>query len=325
LTRSIVPASIVLAALAGASPALAEGSAADRALAQSLFDDGRRLMQAGKLAEACPLLERSEALDPSGGTMLNLAHCHEQQGRIATAWTEYHDALMMARRDRREDREEFALTHIAALEPGLSRLTVNVAPGALPEGFEILRDGAPLNRAGWNVAAPVDPGPHEIAARAPGYEGWGVKIVVGDRADAKFVEIPALRKRAGGPLVAGGKAVPPSTSGGVQRPLGFTLLGVGLLAAGVGAGFGAHALAQEGTAHTQCGSDATCASPSGLSASRDAVTSAKVADGLIGGGLALAGIGLVVALTAKSAGDAAPSPTAALVVAPRRLGLALSF
>jgi hypothetical protein len=93
------------------------------------------------------------------------------------------------------------------------------------------------------------------------------------------------------------------------------------VAVGIGVGFGVHALAQEGTAHGLCKSDATCAAGPGLSASRDAVTSAKVADGLLFGGLGLVGVGLTVALTAKTA----DRPATALRVVPRGATLAVSF
>jgi Tfp pilus assembly protein PilF len=309
-------------ARAGAPPA-------DRALAQSLFDEGRKLMQAGQLAEACAKLEKSEALDPSGGTLLNLALCHEQQGKTASAWTEYHDALALARADKRDEREEFAQKHIAALEPLLSRLVLKVALEALPPGFEILRNGAPTSRAGWNASAPIDPGPQQITARAPGYESWSVTLVVGDRADEKTVEVPALRRTEGAPAATLPPPEPPAPlpaqRRGFQRPLGFTLLGVGLAAVAVGAGFGVNALAQDGTAHTDCGSDATCASPQGLVANRDAQTSAKAADGLLFGGLALAGVGLTVALTAKTGGQDGAPAQASVFLAPRRAGLAVSF
>jgi hypothetical protein len=323
--------------LAGTSSALADPSPADRALAQSLFDEGRKLLQDGQLAEACSKLERSEALDPSGGTMLNLALCHEKQGRTASAWTEYHDAVAMARRDRRDEREEFAQKHIAALEPTLSRLTVKITLEGLPEGFEILKNGAPISRVGWNTAAPVDPGSHEIVARAPGYEAWTTTVVVGDKADAKSIEVPTLRKSAApppppppvGPQAPGPTEVPappPPAGSGVQRPLGFTLVGLGAAAAVIGVGFGVHALSKESTAHDLCKSDTTCSSSAGLDATRDAVTSAKATDGLVIGGLALAGIGIAVALTAKTSnGEKAAPVAAALTLAPRRTGFVLSF
>jgi hypothetical protein len=308
-----------------ASFAHADTPPADRAAAQALFEEGRTLMQAGKLAEACGRLEKSEELDPGGGTMLNLAVCHEKQGRTATAWAEFHDALDMARRDKREEREDFALKHIAAIEPELSRLTIKVPIEGAPQGLEILRNGSPLKRAAWSTATPLDPGPQTIVARAPGYAAWSTTITLGEHADAKTVEVPSLT-RAGEAQPVGPGPSPGRASAGAQRPIGFALLGLGAATLGVGAGFGVHALSSNATAHTACMSDSVCPPGStGLATSKDAVTSAKVADGLIFGGIGLVGVGLVIALTARPAGGDDKAPSAALVAGPGRVRLALAF
>jgi len=191
--RETVAALATLAtAILFASPARADGSDTDRQIAQTLFDDGRALMEKGAYAEACPKFAESQRLDPGGGTLLNLAVCHELEGKTATAWSEFRDALAQAIRDGRKDRETLANEHIAALAPKLVRLTVAVPEGVAAREPEIMLDTSRLPRPAWGTAIPVDPGAHKVAVSAPGLPKWESEIAATEPGQSYRVEVPAL-------------------------------------------------------------------------------------------------------------------------------------
>ncbi|HKY37573.1 MAG TPA: hypothetical protein VJN18_16640 [Polyangiaceae bacterium] len=158
-----------------AAPSLsAEPSETDRSLAQSLFEQAKVLMSGGEYDQACSKLEESQRLDPGGGTLLNLAHCHELQGRVATSWTEFKEALSQAHRDSRPDRVAAAEEHISALEPKLPWLTLIVTSPV--EGQEVKLDGVLVGRAAWGMPVAIDPGQHELSASAPSKQPFSQRL-----------------------------------------------------------------------------------------------------------------------------------------------------
>ena len=161
------------------------------AVAEALYGQARDLMAAGKYDEACPKFAESQRLDPATGTLLNLAACHEKQGRLATAWLEYSDAQMAARRDQREDRVEYARARAQALEPKLSRLTLSLAAGADDPALNIELDGASVGRAVVGAPTPVDPRRHTVRVSAPGKKPWGASVEIG-AAQQQSLVIPLL-------------------------------------------------------------------------------------------------------------------------------------
>jgi hypothetical protein len=183
MVRRLGPSIGIVLALA------APKAGADPSAATMLFHEGRQLMAAGNTAKACVRFEQSFALEAASGTLLNLALCHEQQGKTATAWAEYRNAATLARSQDRQDRAAAADQKIAALEPKLARLTL-VAPKAVT-GLEVSLEEERSGPLHIGVATPLDPGAHRLRANAPGRRPWTATIEIAE-AEQRSLEIPEL-------------------------------------------------------------------------------------------------------------------------------------
>ena len=289
--------------------------AGDDATAQSLFEEGKRLLARDQVEEACARFEESERLDPSIGTLFQYASCEERLGRTATAWRAYLDVASQARAAGASARAEAARVRADALKPKLSRLTVEPGPDAPMGGFAVTRDGAPIDRALWGVSVPVDPGVHAIEATAPEHGRWTARVDVAP-GTATVVTVPLLASVPTPPPVA---PAPPDASriettaaevqlahrGDTQRAVGLVLGAAGVAAGGVGAYFGAVALHKRSESNTFCGQ-------TGCDASGQALREDYVSDGstaavalAVGGGLIVAGI-----VTYVTAPSEVPTPSA---------------
>ena len=166
----IVPAAILVALSTVTTSALAQDS--DQAVAQALFDQARELMQKKDYAHACVLLEKSESLDPGGGTLLNLAVCYEGEGALARAYATYEDALGEAHREGRKDRADTATQRMVALAPKVPRLLIAMPDEATNPNLVVQVDNTIMGSAIVGVPTPVDPGPHHVRVSILGRKPW---------------------------------------------------------------------------------------------------------------------------------------------------------
>src|SRR6185369_325633 len=100
----------------------------DKAAAEALFDDAKKLMEAKRYPEACKKFADSQKLDPGVGTLLNLGRCYKENGQTASAWSTYREAASQARAEQQSDREDLARDEAAQLEPRLTKLVIEVSP-----------------------------------------------------------------------------------------------------------------------------------------------------------------------------------------------------
>jgi hypothetical protein len=304
MMRRALSAAVLLAAVATSRGAMA----GDAALAESLFRQGRELMEKGDYAAACPKLSESFAQDPATGTLLALAMCQEQAGQTASAWAGYAEVISRAKRDGRTDREQAARDHLQALDPKLSRLTIEVdASAASVPGLVVKRDGLPVGNGAWGASSPVDPGEHVVEATAPHKRAWKASVTIGGVSDSQTVKVPSLvdepaegaaaaqpQASPAAPTAAMADSAAPSTAPPL-RTVGLVVGGAGIVGLGLSGYFGLHAssLNSDSKSGGHCDANNTC-DATGLAKRNDAVSASNIATiALVAGGvLTAAGVTL---------------------------------
>jgi hypothetical protein len=279
-------------------------AAADPATATMLFNEARRLVAAGKYPEACPKFEESERLDPGIGTQFNLADCYEHTARFASAWALFLDVASSAGGTGQSARENLARKRAGALEPKLSKLTIEAPKNVT--GLEVRRNGEALGGMLWNNPVPVDPGSYTIEASAPGKKRWSTIATVGPNGAAVTVAIPTLENGEDLPSPGTRAATPESDtsplsaapsagsdrSARIERTVAIALGGAGAVGVVIGSIFGLRSIAKHSDYENLC-SDGVCVASAGpihdqAVAAGNASTLAFVVGGvLIAGGAVL--------------------------------------
>lgn len=316
----------------------------DDALAESLFQDGKRLMDAGQLDAACPKLAESHRLAPAGGTAIAVGMCFEKAGKTASAWAAFTDALAIANRDRRTDRATFATARISELDVKLARvaITVPIKVRTLPN-VTLTLDGRPLNKAAWDTRTPIDPGTHKITASADGHKTAEDEFTI-KPAETLSVEAPipvpggasssspgaaptATTSAAPAHPSAPGSATPapPATSGdaAIIRPTlvpGLVVAGIGVAALAVGGGFGLSAIDKTKQANDACPTS-RCGDANAVSLNDKAGTHATIATVLMPAGAAAMAVGTFLVLRTRPAvvsttAEAKPKSTSITSISP---------
>ena len=302
---------LALALVCSFGVARADTRPSDPAAAEALFTEAKALMDQHRYEEACPKLEASMRLDPGTGTLLNLALCHEQLGKTATAWTEYNLALSQAIKDGRLDRQDIAHERISALAPLLAHVSIDVETSA-PNDMTITVDDEPLAREAWRTEVPSDPGDHRVDVHANGRTSWHRTIHV-ETSQTVHVAVPQLAVENAAsatphePSAPRESQSPPSVG---RRTASFILMGAGIASIGVGAGFGVATLSNRDEANRLCPGTAPCPSSAGLDASDRAHAYAWGADIGVGVGVVAIAIGTYLLLTSQGASPAPARPAA---------------
>lgn len=299
------------------------------AIAEDLFRQAKALMDQKKYKEACEKFEGSQRLDPSTGTLLNLADCNEKQGKLASAWAQFGEAATLAKRAGTPDRAAVAQDRAKALEPRLSRVRLNVGDKAKVPGLQIFRDDIALDSATWNGLSATDTGKHVFKATAPGKLEWKQIIDVVGEGKATDVTVPPLAdapveaKPEVKPLPTATETTPPPPPppppDNTLKTAGFVVGGLGVVGLGVGAIAGGLASSQWNKAKDNCPAN-VCKDQAAQNDAEGAKTKATLSTvGFVAGGVLLAA-GVTMVLVAPT--NATPATTGAFKRPIRSLAVA---
>jgi hypothetical protein len=291
----------------------------DIALAEKLFQDGLKAMEAKDYMRACKAFSGSNEADPSPGTLMNLAACEEKQGKVASAWGSYQTAAGMADQRGQKERVVTAREAAAKLEPQLHKLVV-AFKGVPPDDAVVTRNGVAIPKGAIGTDIPVDPGEHAIEVTAKGKKRWVGRIVAKAGPGTDRIDVPELEDEVAppGPGIAppppGGEVTVGPDRGRTQRILGGVVTGTGVAVGATALVFQIVALSVDKKATE------ICALPESEDVGRASCNSKKsaakgnqaAAIGLGIGGVLAIGVGLTLIFTAPSG----PAKAARLRVVP---------
>jgi hypothetical protein len=199
--RSFLVTVVLVLATMGAAAAAPAGDARDLDEAKQLRDRGVEALHGGRRAEALEWFRKSYARYPSARMRYNLAVVLDQLGQSAEAVENYEDFLAAATAD--EPAQVYARQRIAALEPTIARLKIDVSPRSARVSLD-----QHLVTAVSPAGAAVAPGTVQVEAEEAGYATITVTVplVAGERRRLEL-KLTRIDERAASPPPA--PAVPP--------------------------------------------------------------------------------------------------------------------
>jgi hypothetical protein len=138
------------------------GTAVAETKIDKLFTKAKQLSSDKKFAEACPMFEEVDKLDPGIGAKLNVARCYEDWGKLSIAYQWYVEAEKMAKAEK-DKRLPKVKELVEAIDLEVPRLTITLPANIDAATAAIQLDGKPFPAAELGKEQRIDPGPHVIA------------------------------------------------------------------------------------------------------------------------------------------------------------------
>ncbi len=236
-----IPGVVILAVSAlSFTPARAQAEPdAGPTYAEQLFRDAVQLMREDKCPAAVGLFTQSQKLDPSPGTLANLATCYARIGRISAAWRTYQEAVRLT--DGAEDPElkDRILEALDQLERHLVKVVLVLPQGTKPIAVRI--NGQDVDSS---VPAHTNPGEIVVEAEAPGCKPWRQTVKALGTGATVLVRVPQLNPAA--------PTIPPVEATQPLPTVPLILGGAGAAAILLGTVFGVQAITTHNSANASC-------------------------------------------------------------------------
>ena len=207
------------------APATAQAvSEADRQAARELFQQGFQLQQAGNYAEALDKFGRAQRVFSAPTNLLHIAECQALLGQLVESSETYRGLVHLTLPKDAPQAFVAAQMQGAAelqqIDARIPRVRLEVTPSNVPS-LAVTIDDQPMNVALVGVDRPINPGPHRVAAFAPGFGRQEKTVVIKEKDPPQPVlfvlQATVAPGSAPAPLVAGqapspfpGQEPPPS-------------------------------------------------------------------------------------------------------------------
>ena len=235
---------VLVACLRGALlalPALSMSLAARPAAAQdkkelskarAQFQRAIELEQAGNYSTALEQFRDVGQVRMTPQVRFHIASCEEKLGRLVTALGGYQLAYADADSVGDDFKAEVAAA-VTRLQASIPKLVIQRGTGA--EAAEIQLDGVALGASSVGVPVPLDPGPHNVAAKAPGNLPFSQTVTIAEN-EQKTIDValtpepqevrPSVDVGTSAPVDRGNPRVIPYVIGGIGIA---SLIGSGVL------------------------------------------------------------------------------------------------
>jgi hypothetical protein len=245
------------------SAALAEPTAADRATARTLAQEGQQALESKNYAIAIDKFSRADSLVHAPTLLLGLARAQVGLGRLVEAQESYNriirDGVAAGSPHSWTKALEDATKEVAALPQRLPWVTITVLG---PTNPEVVIDSTPVPIASLGVKRPVNPGNHTIKVSAEGYLpteraitlSEGQSLTVNLELEQAPTDSSQIAKKSTGSFDTHTSTSSPET----RRILAFGALGLGGAGLIVGGVTGALALRKHNQLTTACPNNGAC-------------------------------------------------------------------